>query len=235
MLLVLFDIDGTLLRLAREPVRRALQEAFAKVLCCWVPEEWLRDLAGKTDLAIFAEVARRCGLPEEEVRARMPMFARVYAAGHRRWVRRPDVFLLPGVKEVLEELGGVPSLVLGVLTGNLQPIALWKLRQAGIAHYFRLGAFGSDHWERTQLLPVVWQRARQLGIPVDGTVLVGDSPRDVFCARYWGLPCIAVATGPADAETLRACGAQTVLSSFAEVEIVRQMLYELHAQADHCN
>ncbi|MDW7997160.1 MAG: HAD hydrolase-like protein [Bacteroidota bacterium] len=235
MWLLLFDIDGTLLRLRREPVRRALQEALQLTLRCPIPTECLHDLAGKTDLQIFAEVAHRCGWSEPLILRQMPFFVRAYTWLHRRWVTPRDVYLLPGVQALLPALQTLPTTVLGVLTGNLKSVALWKLRQVGIAGFFQVGAFGSDHWERTQLVRIAWERAWGAGIAVEPrrTVLIGDSPRDVLCARAWGLSCIAVSAGPVEAEALRAYGAITVLPNFLDIGGFWRALHELYAQANH--
>ena len=50
-----------------------------------------------------------------------------------------------------------------LLTGNLEPIARLKLTCAGLAEYvdFELGAFGSDHHDRTCLVPITRQRLRE--------------------------------------------------------------------------
>jgi phosphoglycolate phosphatase-like HAD superfamily hydrolase len=235
MWLLLFDIDGTLLRLRREPVQAALQEALSLTLGRSVPVEWLHDLAGKTDLQIFAEAALRCGWSELRIRRAMPQFTRHYVQAFQRRVQPGDLVQLPGVDEVLRTVRGLPGIVVGLLTGNLEPLAWWKLRHAGLAGYFQLGAFGSDHWERKRLLPVAWERARLMGMSVAPrqTVLVGDSPRDVLCARAWNVPCIAVATGSADAAVLQAVGAAAVLPNLACVDAFCQALYELCTQAHH--
>ncbi|GBD06236.1 Phosphoglycolate phosphatase [bacterium HR21] len=237
MWLVLFDIDGTLVRMRPTPVRRALQEALQWTLRRAVQPEWLEDLAGKTDLQIFAEVAARYGWSGEELVRLMPRFACVYTSLYRRWVSARDLSVLPGVEALLRQLQSLPTVVLGVLTGNLEAIAWQKLRWAGLAPFFRVGAFGSDHWEREHLLPYAWRRARHAGLPIEPekTILIGDSPRDVACARRWGVPCIAVATGPVSAETLSAAGAAVVLPDLTLHEHFWHALYELHAQADYCH
>ncbi len=231
MWLLLFDLDGTVLRLRREAVRAALHEALSLVCRRPIPAEWLEDMAGKTDWGIFADVATLCGWSAERIEEAFELFARIYIRAFSRWVRPSDLQLLPGVVLLLKHLNMVPTVTLGVLTGNLRPIALWKLRHGGIAPFFAAGAFGSDHWERWRLVSIAWRRVQAKGIPIqpERTVLIGDSPRDVFCARRWGLPCIAVATGPAEATLLHAAGATVVLPTLEESTLFLRALYELHA------
>ncbi len=237
MWLVLFDIDGTLLQVRREPVRRALQEALQLTLQRPVAREWLEDLSGKTDLHIFLEVAQLCGWSWQEALEHGARFSDMYVDCYRRWVHARDVTVLPGVEALLQHLQSLPTVVLGLLTGNLQPIAWQKLRWAGLASFFRIGAFGSDHWERERLLLYAWQRARMAGLEVypERTIIVGDSLRDVLCARRWGLPCIAVATGLTPAELLSTYGAQCVVTDLSFHDPLWRFLHELHAQAYHCH
>jgi phosphoglycolate phosphatase-like HAD superfamily hydrolase len=120
-------------------------------------------------------------------------------------------YVAPGVPEVLEALAVRDGVLLGLLTGNLEPVARLKLARAGLGHYFvpGVGGFGSDHDDRTELPAIA--RARAGGYPRAETVIIGDTPRDIACARADGLRCIAVATGPFTAAEL--AGADVVLDS----------------------
>ncbi len=231
MLLVGFDIDGTLLRVRPQPVRRALRMALQETLGTEVPQEALTDLAGKTDLQILREVAHRlaCRMPMRKLARE---FIQRYQEHYLRLVQPEDVQLLPGVERALECLArqGLP---LGILTGNLEAIAHWKLRSVQIAHFFGLGAYGSEHWQRARLVRLLQERARRRGI--DRIVLVGDSLRDVASARRCGVCCIAVATGVHSSEELRAAGAYRVLPTLEAVEPLLEALHELTTQAHHCH
>jgi phosphoglycolate phosphatase len=231
MLLVGFDIDGTLLRVRPQPVRTALRAALQETLGTEVPPEALTDLAGKTDLQILREVAHRLAR-RVLLRKLAREFIRRYEERYFRLVQPEDVQLLPGVERALECLArqGLP---LGILTGNLEAIARWKLRSARIAQFFGLGAYGSEHWQRAHLVRLLQERARRQGI--DRIVLVGDSLRDVSSARRCGVHCIAVATGVYSSEELRAAGAYRVLPTLEAVEPLLETLHELGAQAHHCD
>jgi len=96
--------------------------------------------------------------------------------------------------------------VLGLLTGNFAMGAQLKLESFGIWHYFRLGAYGSDHHDRNVLVPIAQQRVHALlghTIPVQQTFVIGDTPRDIACAHAHGAHAIAVATGNYSVEELR--------------------------------
>jgi phosphoglycolate phosphatase len=117
----------------------------------------------------------------------------------------PDLSALvaPGVVELLEALAARPDeFRLSLVTGNLEPIAHRKLASAGLGGYFERGqgGFGSDSASRAELPPIA--RARAGDWPRERTVVIGDTPRDIACARADGLRVAAVATGPFAIEAL---------------------------------
>ncbi len=118
-----------------------------------------------------------------------------------------------GLAVTLVPYGTVPKVTvrLAVLTGNLEPIAHLKLARAGLGAFFEhgQGGFGSDHEDRTELPAIA--RARAGGYPRAQTVIIGDTPRDIACARADEVRCIAVATGPYSAAELD--GADVVLET----------------------
>jgi phosphoglycolate phosphatase len=109
----------------------------------------------------------------------------------------------PGVADLLPALAGRPDVFrLSLVTGNLEPIARLKLDRAGIGRYFERGqgGFGSDHHKRSELPAVARRRAGDW--PRERTVVIGDTPRDIACARADGVRVVAVATGQFGAEAL---------------------------------
>jgi phosphoglycolate phosphatase-like HAD superfamily hydrolase len=112
--------------------------------------------------------------------------------------------VVPGIDSVLGWLSEQDDAVLALVTGNFEPLARLKLRRAGIGHYFGpgQGGFGSDAEDRASLPTVARRRAG--GIPPDQAIVIGDTPRDIACARADGARCIAVTTGPYAAEDLTA-------------------------------
>ncbi len=95
-----------------------------------------------------------------------------------------------------------------------------KLSPFGIFDYFNSGAFGSDHEDRDKLLPIAIEKYKKQGLefsPQDCFV-IGDTPRDVQCAKIHGAYCIAVATGPYSVEDLRNTKADIVFESLKDVD-----------------
>ena len=94
---------------------------------------------------------------------------------------------------------------------GLEPVARLKLERAGIGSYFPAGqgGFGSDHEDRTELPAIARERAGRDGRPHprERTVVIGDTPRDIACARADGVRCLAVATGPHGVEDLETADA----------------------------
>ena len=117
--------------------------------------------------------------------------------------------------EVLEELRARDGVRLSLVTGNLEPVARLKLDRAGLGHHFERGqgGFGSDEEDRS-LLPAI-ARARAGDWPRERTIVIGDTPRDIACARADGVGVVAIATGPYPADTLR--DADHVVGSAAEL------------------
>jgi phosphoglycolate phosphatase-like HAD superfamily hydrolase len=108
--------------------------------------------------------------------------------------------VLPGVPELLGSLAARPDVTLGLLTGNYEAVARLKLARAGIGKRFPggEGAFGSDAEDRAALPRIARRRAGPVGAPHprELTFVIGDTPRDIACARADGVRCIAVASGP---------------------------------------
>jgi phosphoglycolate phosphatase-like HAD superfamily hydrolase len=131
--------------------------------------------------------------------------------------------VLPGIAELLDELDARDDVVLALVTGNYEPIARRKLKQAGIGRYFPTGqgGFGSDAEDRAALPGIARHRAHHH--PRDRTVVVGDTNRDIACARADGVGCVAVATGPVPASEL--VGADAVVAGAAEVADVLRERY----------
>jgi phosphoglycolate phosphatase len=113
--------------------------------------------------------------------------------------------LAPGVVDLLEALADRPSeFSLSLVTGNLEPVARLKLDRAGIGGYFPggQGGFGSDHHARAELPPIARARRSDPPWPRERTVVIGDTPRDIACARADRVLVAAVATGPFAVEAL---------------------------------
>lgn len=198
MRLVLFDIDGTLLR-SDGAGRRAMERALIEVFGTAGSPDYRYD--GKTDQQIVRELMRAHGHADEHIDARIGTVFDLYLGQLERELQdrsRPPV-ACTGVVEVLEALEDRDDVTLGLLTGNVKRGAALKLAAVGIdIGRFRVNAFGSDEEHRPLLPAVAQRRARELlGLEVRGDrmVIVGDTPADIECGRAVGARAVAVATG----------------------------------------
>jgi len=132
--------------------------------------------------------------------------------------------VLPGVWPLLDALDQRPDVVVALLTGNFAGGARIKLGHFDMWHRFRFGAFGDDHEDRRELLPVALTLAKAEGLDfadLQRVVVIGDTPLDVDCAHAHGARSIAVATGLYDVPALTATGANLVVRTLEPVsEIV---------------
>jgi len=203
--LVLFDIDGTLIT-----DRGAARDAFASALDSvydYQGDLSRYDFSGRTDPQIARMVLRDADWSEADVDARLPQLWDAYLTGLARNATPERVRTLPGIRALVDQLASHASVILGLLTGNIEPGARLKLGGASLNEYFPFGAFGSDSADRTELPPIAVQRAADLhGHRFDGSdvVIIGDSIYDVRCGVPYDATTIAVASGKTPAETLRA-------------------------------
>ncbi|MFZ4516847.1 MAG: HAD family hydrolase [Microthrixaceae bacterium] len=215
--LVLFDIDGTLL-VAGDPdhipcLTDALSEVFGRpVTLDGVP------LGGNQELAIAREAARRAGVDDAEIDARLDD---VMAGLGRRFLARVGDRrhrLLPGAPAAVAALAAA-GWDLGLLSGGARAVSLAKVRAAGLADHFPFGAFGDDHEDRAELVPIALSAgaAHHGGHHRAGaTVLVGDTPRDIDAARRAGCGVVAVATGRFGIDELAAHRPDAVLDDLSD-------------------
>ena len=205
MKLVLFDIDGTLIRddcAARDAFAEALSEVYELE-----PELDQFDFSGRTDPEITWMVLEGSGIPDQEIESRLDDLWISYIRGLQSRISRERVRLMPGIEELLQILANDPEITLALLTGTIEPGARTKLSPFDLNRYFAFGAFGSDSRFRNDPPPVAAERARQhLGMPFDmeDLVIIGDSIYDVRCTVPHGARSIAVATGITPAEMLLA-------------------------------
>ena len=199
--LLLFDIDGTLLSGATGAHRRALEAALLDVHglhAASLAEP--PSPAGRTDGEIARLILRGCGVEEARIDALASEVRRVCCERYAVECEEDlAATVLPGVDELLTALSQDERFVLSLLTGNFEPVARRKLAAAGIGGFFgaRQGAFGSDSEARIELPAIARRRAGTdaSAHPRKRTVVIGDTPRDIACARADRVGCIAVATG----------------------------------------
>jgi phosphoglycolate phosphatase len=217
--LVLFDIDGTLVRRAGPHHREALVAAVRRVTGLETTTEGI-PVQGMLDPDIVTAMMRRTGAASIAIRTAMPEILR---AAERHYLRVCPVLHgkhCPGVEPVLERLTR-RGFLLGLVTGNLTRIGWRKLERAGLRRYFRFGAFGEKAKTRAGLARLAVREARRRGwidrhAPVS---LIGDAPADVIAARANGIRAIAVQTGITPVAELRAQNPDFLLANLRHLRL----------------
>jgi phosphoglycolate phosphatase-like HAD superfamily hydrolase len=192
--LVLFDIDGTLLltgRAGEHALRAAFKERFG------VDDDLSSiSFAGSTDGAIARQMFAPYDIPPtaENIADLFDGYVHHLALE----LPRREGKVLPGIVELLEALHGREDCVLGLLTGNIAKGAELKLSHYGVWDFFEFGAFADDHVDRNKLGPVAHSRAVEkhgISFEAEDVFVLGDTPRDIDCARAAGFVAVAIATG----------------------------------------
>lgn len=199
----LFDIDGTLLHTGGAGAI-AWQRAFRELhgIDANIAEH---THAGMTDPEIaeivFREVIGRDGSAAERAEAITAYLGHLEAAVNESTGYR----VMPGIEEILPRLAG-EGVLLGIVTGNIEPAAQIKLARGNLNRYFSFGGYGSDARDRTELTKKAVERGGEVaGAPLDPatTIAVGDTPRDVIAGHGAGIRVVGVATGSYSVEELR--------------------------------
>jgi phosphoglycolate phosphatase len=220
--LVLLDIDGTLLHGTPRAHVEALVRAMGEVHGVPVSAADVAAIlpAGRTDPEIARLVLRAHGVGDAAITGTMPaLIARAAALYPELDAAGPGPVVAPGAAAALGRMRGAGA-ALGLLTGNLEPIARAKMARAGLGDWFPEGggAFGSDHERRDALVPIARARAAANGGRAVRVAVVGDTPSDIACARAGGALCVAVATGPHG--SLELAAADAVVGDLAEAAAV---------------
>jgi phosphoglycolate phosphatase len=201
MRILLWDIDGTLIRSTRPGGYKVytipvLEELFGT-------SGQLADMhvSGMTDMQIFIEALGDHGVTHDHLREHIAVLSERLTAEARKVTGNGVTFfeLLPGVRETLEALQRHPRYRSALLTGNIEPMAQLKMELVGLQEFFTLpGAFGDESHMRRDLPALAAERIRkhlQLDLLPEHFIVIGDTPNDIDCARHFGARAVAVGTG----------------------------------------
>jgi phosphoglycolate phosphatase-like HAD superfamily hydrolase len=231
--LILWDIDGTLVRTGVVG-REALEIGAATV--AQLDEIPHVDMGGKTDPQIVREIFTLADLADDHIERLLPAalveVERALARTKDRVIS--DGAVMPGVREVLTRLAVVDGVRQTLLTGNVVANAALKLSAFGLDGCLDVeaGAYGTDHEDRTQLVPIARARVEELRgerYADDEIWIIGDTVHDLTCARAGGVRCLLVGTGSQGWDGVRDLGADAALSDLSDVDQVVTILLGITA------
>ena len=156
--LVLFDIDKTLIRNSKAHLR-AFSEAFKEVYGVNTGID-IVEHHGMTDQQTIIKVLEKRGLDDETIHSKLERCMKVMVDSFNKIIDSDDVDVLSGTRKLLEELGK-HDILMGLVTGNLEPIALGKLKKVKLDSYFKIGGFGNESINRTNLVKLAIERLRR--------------------------------------------------------------------------
>src|SRR5258708_6549258 len=195
--LVLFDIDGTLLIGAgsgRAATERAMREVFGTVGAL---AEY--QFAGKTDYYTLVELLTPEGFSEAQVASVLPHYSEVLTRHMIDVMGDYELKALPGARELVQTLATRQDVLLGILTGNVPQMADLKLRSVGFdPSHFVINAYGTEARIRRELAPLALERAEKHAtrhFAPEDVIIIGDTADDIDTGHSIGARVIAVCTG----------------------------------------
>lgn len=227
MKLLLFDIDGTLIR-SNSAGRLAMAAALQELFGTSGPLDSY-NMSGKTDARIITDLLTAVGISAKEINEKLPAVYELMAIKAQEIYPERDILPCPGVHDLLVKLQGRDDVIVGLLTGNSESTTPLKLLAANIdPEQFVVGAYGSDHLDRNSLPAVAMKRASLLTgeqFSGDNTVIIGDTPADILCARAGKARAVAVAGGWHSSETLARYNPDFLFEDLADWrEVIKAML-----------
>ena len=216
--LVLFDIDGTLIRTGGAGVK-AFGKTFASEFN--LPEATKRVVFhGRTDVSLVRQIFRENGI--EETEKNFARFFDRYPFWLDHFLHKLDGGPCEGVPEFVDGLRNANVPVLGLLTGNIRLGAELKLRRYNLWHYFEVGAFADDHEDRNCIAGVAKDRGiKKLGpnLKADEILVVGDTVHDIECGKSIGAKVLAVGTGNIPLDQLEAHQPTYVVPDLTKISV----------------
>jgi phosphoglycolate phosphatase-like HAD superfamily hydrolase len=229
--LILFDIDGTILEFRHGIAKELFSQLLEELLGEKVPDSAIPQFHGMTDLDIIRQITKNIGVSFENTMHILPkIWAKMIEMFQLHSVPE-NVTMLPGIIELINKLHSNENVCLGLVTGNFQENAYLKLKVAGLDNYFPIGAFGCDAINRNDLPPLAIKRANSYfstnQFNSSNTVIIGDTYRDIECAKTNDIKVIAVATGGFSIEELEAYNPDVTVSDFSNVTNSLNIIYSL--------
>lgn len=228
--LVIFDLDEVLVKKGSyNALGKRIPFAVNKIFGTNVSVEMFPDLStkntrGTTDTFTMLELARRAGVKRSTALKHVKELYKAETEYSRRHMREHRASLYLGVRPLLKRLAK-EGYIIGLATGNIEPVARLKLRKYGINRFFKFGGFGTS-LKRVDLIrdAIKKAEARYGKINKANIFYFGDSPRDVEGGKSAGVNMIAVATGKHTLKELAKERPDYLLKDLADTNKVMKIL-----------
>lgn len=225
MKIPLFDIDWTLLEGGNMASMSAYDYAIRSVYGIKGSVQEI-VIHGMVDTQILVEILRLHNVSEKTAKRKMKRAVQAMEEYYLSHENEGKCIPMPGAYDILSALKK-QEVTLGLLTGNIEPIAWKKVARAGLKDFFDFGAFGNLAYKRVDLIGIAQQRAKEqcnLDLPLADFIIIGDSPLDIACAKAGGIQVIGVGAGVYSPEELSSAGANFVVNSLREQQKIFNFL-----------
>ncbi len=229
--LILFDIDGTLVRFKPGLTRKLFSRMSAELFGSGIPEGVIPRFAGMTDLQILKIVAGSIGVSQQELSEKLNDIWEKMITIYRPYSTPQYISIMPGIKDLLQLLNDEDNIHLGLITGNFERNAYMKLRSHNLDTIFKYGGFGDDDEDRNNLPLIAIERANKFNstshFTPENTLIVGDTLRDIECAHINNIKVLSVATGEFGFDELLLGKPDLLLKDFSDFNRTKEEISKL--------
>lgn len=220
---VLFDIDGTLIR-SQGAGKKAIANTLKEDFHCDTPDVEV-SFAGRTDLSLIKEIFQRNSLKISG--GDMQKFFASYVRHLSQTLAECQGEVIDGVVALLDHLFRDEEIILGLLTGNIRDGAFAKLQHFKLDRYFKLGGFGDNCEDRAEIAKEgvrAIETAVNMRVNPKKVLVIGDTPHDVNCAHAIGARSLAVCTGYSSRKEIEVAKPMYLMEDLRELTLVLAIL-----------
>ncbi len=202
-ILFLYDIDGTIIKLKQYRSKSIFRKCFNELFEIDVAEDLMPNFSGMTDLQIIADICKTANCDEKMVLQNTESLWEKLIGEFQQDSVISNMILLPEIDEMLSYIDSHDDYYLGLVTGNFKQNAYLKLSAYNLHNYFPIGSFGCEYADRNMLPPLAIARANEywgggldnVVFNSENTIILGDAPSDIICAKHNDIFSVAVCTG----------------------------------------
>jgi len=222
--LILFDVDGILIphySLSYDYWHEAVKKNFGLDVS---HNDVYTD--GKTDKEILKDLLELKGMKNPFSDKRFMKALNDIGLITRRVIGNKKIDKMPDVEEFIQRLIK-EGYTIGLLTGNTPEKTKVKLQSCGLWEYFKIGAYGDVTEKRSELVSIAMNDAKEktgIEFSKENVFVIGDTVRDIRCAKEGGVKSIAVATGLETFEMLKKENPDFLFKDFTDIEKIIEVI-----------